>query len=96
MAVCGAEIMSRVVAYLIVLSHLGFVVFVIAGGQLVQVWPTVAWLHLPCVAYGLFIMTVRWRCPLTDLEKQFRRWSGQEPYSGDFLNHYLWSRLDRI
>ncbi len=85
--------MYRIVANLVVLSHAAFVAFVIAGGQLVAVWPALAWLHIPCVVYGIVIVIVGWRCPLTHAEKRLRLLSGQETYSSDFLYHYLWSRV---
>lgn len=39
-------------AGLVVLVHLAFVTFVVAGGLLVLRWPRVAWIHLPAAAWG--------------------------------------------
>ena len=40
----------RFLADAVVLIHLGFVVFVVAGGFLVLRWPRAAWIQLPGVA----------------------------------------------
>ena len=45
----------RALADLVLLLHLAFVLFVILGGLLVLRRPVIAWLHLPCVAWGVLI-----------------------------------------
>jgi len=42
-------------ADVLVVAHLGFVVFVVAGGVLVPRWPRVAWAHVPPAAWGAWI-----------------------------------------
>jgi hypothetical protein len=36
----------------VVLLHLTFIAFAAAGALVVLKWPRLAWLHLPCVAWG--------------------------------------------
>jgi hypothetical protein len=76
-------------ADLILLVHLGFILFVVLGGLAVtrRVW--LAWLHLPCVAWGVAVEVMGWYCPLTPLENHFRHLAGKADYQGDFIQHYL-------
>ena len=76
-------------ATLLVALHLAFIVFVVAGGFLVRRYPKLAWLHLPCAAWGVFIECSGGICPLTPLENLFRRRAGQAGYAESFLEHYL-------
>ena len=63
-------------ADLVLLLHLGFVVFVVAGGLLLLRWPRVAWIHLPCAAWGALVELAGWICPLTPLEIRLRQAAG--------------------
>jgi hypothetical protein len=72
-----------------VVIHLGFVLFVVAGGLLALRWPRAAWLHLPAAIWGVFIEFAGWICPLTPLENWLRRRDGQVGYSTSFVDHYL-------
>ena len=47
--------MASVLADLIVVVHLAFVVFVVAGGFLLGRWPRLLWLHLPAAVWGAYI-----------------------------------------
>jgi len=74
---------------LVVAVHLLFVVFVVIGGLLLLRWPGLIWLHLPAIAWGVFIEFSGGICPLTPLENQLRLEAGQDAYSGGFVEHYL-------
>jgi len=76
-------------ADLLVLLHLGFVMFVVGGGFLVARHPWLAVLHLPAVAWGAWIEFSGGICPLTPLENRLRRLGGGEVYQGDFVERYL-------
>lgn len=76
-------------ADLVVLLHLGFVVFVVGGGFLVARRPWLAVLHLPAVAWGAWIEFSGGICPLTPLENRLRQLGGGEVYQGDFVERYL-------
>jgi hypothetical protein len=80
-------------ANLLVLLHLGFVLFAALGGLLVLKWRHLAWLHLPCVAWGAWIEFSGSICPLTPLEVAFRQRAGEAGYRGGFIEHYLWPIL---
>lgn len=79
----------RVLADALVLVHLAFVAFVVAGGWLAWRWPRVALLHLPAVAWGVWIEWSHGVCPLTPLENAWRRRAGEGGYTGSFVEHYI-------
>lgn len=76
-------------ADIIVLVHLAFIVFAALGGFLVNQWPKIALLHLPCAVWGIVIAFGGWICPLTPLEMHFRQLAGQAGYDGGFIDHYV-------
>lgn len=76
-------------ADLVLLLHVAFVVFVVAGGLLALRWPRAAWVHLPAAAWGVLIELSGRVCPLTPLENRLRAAAGQTGYQGDFVSHYL-------
>jgi hypothetical protein len=80
---------SRILADLLVLLHLGFVLFVVAGGALVLRWPRLALGHIPAALWGVWIELSGGICPLTPWEKALRREAGQAAYTGDFVGHYV-------
>ena len=79
----------RIAADLIVLVHFAFVTFVVAGGLLALKWPKVAYLHIPAAVWGAWIGFANWICPLTPLENQLRRLTGEAGYAGGFIEHYI-------
>ena len=66
-----------------------FIVWVILGGLAVLARPVLAWLHLPAVAWALWISWSGSICPLTPWEQSLRRAAGQAGYEGGFIDHYL-------
>ena len=79
----------RLLADLVVVVHFAFVVFVAVGGLLVWRRPALAWLHLPALAWAVAIIAIGFTCPLTPLEKYFRRLGGEPVYPGGFVDHYI-------
>ena len=55
----------RLAADALVLLHLLFILFVLAGGLLVLRWPRLALLHLPAAAWGAAVELLHLYCPLT-------------------------------
>jgi len=76
-------------ADLVLVLHLLFIVFVVAGGLMVLRWPRAAWLHVPCAAWGAAVELAGWICPLTPVEQYFRRRSGEVGFTGGFIEEYL-------
>ncbi|MGI9627782.1 MAG: DUF2784 domain-containing protein [Longimicrobiales bacterium] len=81
----------RVAADLVLVLHLLFIVFVIAGGLLGLRWRWTPWLHLPAVVWGVALEFFGWICPLTPLENSLRQASGAQGYEGGFIEHYILS-----
>ena len=82
-------LLYRVAADLLVLLHLAFIIFVVAGGLSVLRWPWMAWLHLPAAVWGALIEFRGWVCPLTPWENSLRRLAGEEGYSEGFIEYYI-------
>ena len=80
---------AGIIADIIVLVHLGFIVFVALGGFLVNKWRKIAFLHLPCASWGVLISFGGWICPLTPLEMNFRKLAGIAGYDSGFVDHYV-------
>ena len=79
----------RALADLVLVVHLGFVLFVVLGGLVAVKWPRVAWLHVPAAIWGVLIEYSGWICPLTPLENSLRARGGEAGYSGGFIAHYI-------
>ena len=73
----------------VLVVHALFVAWVVLGALAVWRWPRLAWLHLPALAWGVWIEVSGGLCPLTPLEVSLRREAGEAGYSGGFLDHYL-------
>jgi hypothetical protein len=79
----------QILANLVMLLHLLFIIFVVAGGFLVLRWAWLALLHVPATLWGIFIEFSGTVCPLTPVENQFRRMAGQKGYTSGFIEHNL-------
>ncbi len=73
----------------IVVAHLAFVAFVVAGGLFVLREARVALVHLPAVAWATYAEATSTICPLTPLENRLRAVAGEAGYAGGFVEHYL-------
>jgi hypothetical protein len=78
-----------ILAGAVIVAHLLFIAFVVAGGLLVWRWPRLAWVHLPAVFWGVVVELTGRICPLTPLENHLRRLGGSNSYSGGFIEQYL-------
>ena len=79
----------RLAADAVLLLHLGFILFVLLGGVLAVRWRRAPLLHLPAVAWGVYIELSGGLCPLTPLENRLRIAAGDAGYAGGFIEHYL-------
>lgn len=73
----------------VLVLHLAFIVFVVAGGMLVLRVPRLALVHLPLAGWGVWVELAGWACPLTYAENYFMRRAGEGGYAGGFIEHYL-------
>lgn len=79
----------RLAADAVLVLHLGFIVFVLLGGLLVAWKRALVWLHLPAVAWGIFVELSGRLCPLTHWENALRRLAGGAGYETSFVEQYL-------
>lgn len=73
----------------VLVFHGLFIVWAALGSLAVWRWPRLALLHLPALAWAVWIETSGGICPLTPLENSLRRAAGQAGYSGGFIDHYV-------
>ncbi|WP_234697194.1 DUF2784 domain-containing protein [Nitrosophilus alvini] len=79
----------RIAADILVILHFIFILFVLFGGFLVLRRRWIMYLHIPAVIWGALVEIKGWICPLTPWEQYFRQISGEEGYTGGFIEHYL-------
>lgn len=77
----------------VLLLHAAFVGWVVTGALAVLRRPRLAWLHLPALAWGVWIEWSGGICPLTPLEQRLRRAAGEAGYDGGFVEHYVGAAL---
>lgn len=80
---------AGVLADAVLVTHAVFVAWVVFGVLVVWRWPRMALLHLPALAWGIWIEASGRVCPLTPLEVSLRRRAGEDGYTGGFLDHYV-------
>lgn len=83
------QIMFQLAADLVVLFHLCFILFSLAGGVLSFYEKKWAWVHIPTALWAGFVELSGWICPLTPLENWLRLRAGQAGYKGSFVEHYI-------
>ena len=69
--------------------HFLFIAFALLGSLLVLWRRWLLWLHLPALAWGVWIEASGRICPLTPLENHFRELAGQTTYGEGFVTHCL-------
>jgi hypothetical protein len=82
-------VIAAALADAVVVLHLAFIAFAIAGGLLVLRRRRWIWAHLPALVWAVGIELWGGICPLTPLENRLRAAAGQAGYSGGFIDHYL-------
>jgi hypothetical protein len=79
----------RLAADAVLVVHLAFILFVVAGGWLVVRYPRLIWFHVPAAGWGAFVELAGWVCPLTPLENDLRIAAGSAGSTGGFIERYL-------
>ena len=80
-AIALGLMLPRLLADAVLVLHLAFVAFAVAGGLLAWRWRWMPWLHLPALAWAATVEFTGWICPLTPLENALRAAGGQAGYS---------------
>lgn len=81
--------MAVILADVLVIVHLLFVVFVVAGGFLLARWPKRFGCTCLPLRGGAYIEFSGGICPLTPLENRLRVLGGGSAYSGDLVERYV-------
>ncbi|WBQ05514.1 DUF2784 domain-containing protein [Kribbella sp. CA-293567] len=79
----------RALADLVMIAHGAFLIFFVIGGFLAWKWRRVIWAHLFVAVWNLTIVILDFGCPVTALEKHWRREGGEQVYEGGFIQHYV-------
>lgn len=79
----------HLLADLVLVLHLGFVVFAGFGGLLVLRWPRMLWLHVPALLWGMVVQWADLICPLTPLENNLRLRAGEAVIGGGFIERFV-------
>ena len=79
----------RLLADLVVVVHLGFIIYALFGGLFGLWWKWSLCVHLPTAAWVAIIAFQGWVCPLTPLENWLRSAGGSSGYEAGFVDHYL-------
>ncbi len=79
----------KILADLVVVMHVGFILFAVAGGFLVLRWKRCAWIHIPAVLWAALIEFAGWVCPLTPLENWLREQGGAVSYETGFIDRHI-------
>ncbi len=79
----------QTLANVVVVIHLGFVIFAVLGAFLALWRRWIIRLHLPAFLWAVWIEFSGGICPLTPLENWLRIKGGQGGYEGDFVATYL-------
>jgi hypothetical protein len=80
---------NAVAADAVMAAHFLFIAFALLGSFLVLWRRWILGLHLPALAWGVYIELSGNICPLTPLENHFRALAGEGAYYGGFIVHYL-------
>jgi hypothetical protein len=78
-----------VLAVSVLFLHALFILWVVFGALLTRSRPTLRWLHIASLVWGILTELLPWPCPLTVLENWLEAKAGVQPYQGGFLLHYL-------
>lgn len=81
--------LADIAADAVLVLHLAFILFAALGALLVAWRGRWVWLHLPALAWAVWIVATHGICPLTPLENSLRRAAGAAGYDGGFIDHYL-------
>ena len=80
-------------AALVVVVHIGYLVYMVFGGFLALRRFRWLWPHIGSTVYSVYVTVTDFRCPLTALEKWLLARAGRIPYEDSFTAHYLRDNL---
>jgi predicted ABC-type exoprotein transport system permease subunit len=85
----NAETKYKRAAKIVFAVHLLLTLFALLGGFCVIFARWVAWIHIPIAIWGSYAFLAAKTCPLTPLEKRFRKKAGAEVTEDDFVEGFM-------
>lgn len=79
----------KLAADAVLVIHLLFILFAVAGGLLLFLKRWIVWVHIPAAVWAVLIEWKGWICPLTPLENHLRQAARLSAYDEGFIEHYL-------
>jgi hypothetical protein len=79
----------RFLGDVVMVVHGALLIFFLIGGFLAWRWRWLIWVHLAIGLWNFSIVVLDFGCPITALEKEFRRRGGEQPYAGGYIHHYV-------
>ena len=79
----------RVLAEVTMVVHFAFLAYLTLGGFLAWRWMAAIVPHLVTAAWGVVVIALSLRCPLTPVEDYFRRAAGQAGLERGFIDTHL-------
>ncbi|MGC9666428.1 DUF2784 domain-containing protein [Planosporangium sp. 12N6] len=79
----------RLLVTAILVTHFGYLAYVVLGGLPAIRWPRLFWPHLAAVAWGFAVTAFRLPCPLTAAEDWARRQAGEAGLTRGFIDRYI-------
>ncbi len=79
----------KLAADAVVVIHLLWILFIIAGALIGRRIAWVKWVHVGALIFGVLLQVFHWICPLTHFEYWLRlQHDPSLAYTGDFIAHY--------
>ena len=78
-----------ILADAVLLVHAAFIAWALLGAASLMRWPRLIWLHLPALAWGVWIELSGGICPLTPLEQTLRARAGLLTTDASFIDRFL-------
>ena len=76
-------------ADVVVVLHIGYLVYAAFGGFLALRGLSWMWLHLASSVWSVTVTVTAINCPMTAIERWLIAASGSTPYDGSFIEQYL-------
>ena len=84
-----SQMPKTIFADVVLVVHGLVTAFALTGCAFAWLWPRLAWVHLPLLAWSVMVGVTGWACPLTLLELKIRRAAGESTYEGGFIDHHV-------
>ena len=83
---------DRFLADVVMVTHFGYLVYLVTGSFLAWRWPRVIYPHLVAVGWALGIVFVGFSCPLTSIELRLRHETGEFGFIDRYLGEIVYPK----